>query len=122
MTWARDTTPPNPPPIAPGPVDGFWTHHPIAHQAAPAWYRPVWHVGHLVYQGGVPILKRSSMTGGGFIPRKMGQPAGLATRGHEAPSLQPYATPVSSMTGSGFAASRPNFLTRLFGGALGRNQ
>ncbi len=100
-----------------------WTpHHPAISQRAPLLWRPVWHVGHLVYQGGVPILKRSSMTGGGFIPHKAGQASFLATRGKEGPGWQPYATPISSMTGSGFAPDRPNFLTRLFGGAKGYNQ
>ena len=94
----------------------------VANQYAPMWYRPVWHVGHLVYQGGVPRLKRSSMTGGGFIPAGRQILLGLSTRGKEAPSWQPYATPVNSMTGSGFIPSRPNFLTRLFGGAVGSNQ
>jgi hypothetical protein len=94
----------------------------VAHQYAPAFYRPVWHVGHLVYQGGIPRLKRSSMTGGGFIPAGRQLTVGLPTRGHESPSWQPYATPVSSISGSGITPSRPNFLTRLFGGMLGRNQ
>lgn len=86
------------------------THHPVADQSAPQLYRPVWHVGHLVYQGGNPKLKRSSLTGGGFIP--MRDPP----MGHEMPSWQPYATPVASAIGSGFFASRPNFLTPLGGG------
>ena len=94
----------------------------VASQYAPSWYRPVWHVGHLVYQGGIPKLKRSSLTGGGFIPAGRQILIGLPTRGEEGPSWQPYATPVNSMTGSGFTPSRPNFLTRLFGGAVGANQ
>lgn len=94
----------------------------VAQQYAPALYRPVWHVEHLVYQGGNPRLKRSSMTGGGFIPAGRQLLVGLPTRGHEMPSWQPYATPVVSMTGPGFAPSRPNFLTRLLGGVLGRSQ
>jgi hypothetical protein len=94
----------------------------VAQQWEPAWYRPVWHVGHLVYKGGIPSLKRSSMTGGGFIPAGRQILMGLPTRGEESPSWQPYATPVNSMTGSGFAPNRPNFLTRLFGGAVGSNQ
>lgn len=94
----------------------------VANQYAPAFYRPVWHVGHLVYKGGNPALKRSSMTGGGFIPAGRQVLSGLPTRGHEAPSWQPYATPISSMTGPGFAPARPNFLTRLLGGMLGRSQ
>ncbi len=81
-------------------------------QEAPLYYRPVWHVGHLVYQGGIPKLKRSSMTGGGFIPVRQ-------WAGKEAPSTQPYATPVGSVTGGGQIPSRPNFLTALFGGARG---
>lgn len=94
----------------------------IAHQYAPSLYRPVWHVGHLVFQGGNPNLKQSSMTGGGFIPAGRQILSGLPTRGHESPSWQPYATRVGSMTGSGFTPARSNFLTRLFGGAVGRNQ
>ena len=94
----------------------------VANQYEPQWYRPVWHVGHLVYKGGIPALKRSSMTGGGFIPAGRQILIGLPTRGEEGPSWQPYATPVGSMTGSGCAPSRPNFLTRLFGGAVGSNQ
>lgn len=121
MTWLPDATPRSPPPVAMGPTGEWVTHDPRAHQFAPEYYRPVWHVEHLVYQGGVPMLKRSSMTGGGFIPHKPGQ-IGLATRGREAPSWQPYATPVSSMSGSGLTPSRVNFLTRLFGGRQGYNQ
>ena len=94
----------------------------VAQQYAPALYRPVWHVGHLVYKGGNPSLKRSSMTGGGFIPAGRMILSGLPTRGREGPSWQPYATPISSMTGSGFAPNRPNFLTRLLGGLVGRSQ
>lgn len=85
------------------------THHPIADQTEPRWYRPVWHVNHLVFQGGVPRLKRSSLTGGGFLPiRDMA--------GHESPMWQPYATPVISQVGGGLMPSRPNFLTALAGG------
>ena len=85
------------------------SHNPIADQQVPAFFRPVWHVGHLVFQGGNPRLKMSSMTGGGFLPRK-------DFAGHELPSWQQYATPVASTLGSGFFASRPNFLTALSGG------
>lgn len=94
---------------------GWATHNPIAAQEAPQYYRPVWHVGHLVYQGGVPMLRRSSQTGGGFLYQRM-------PRGREGPSWQPYATPVSSQVGSGSLPSRSNFLTALFGGAVGPNQ
>ena len=94
----------------------------VAQQWAPTWYRPVWHVEHLVYKGGNPSLKRSSMTGGGFIPAGRQILLGLPTRGMEMPSWQPYATPISSMSGSGFTPARPNFLQRLFGGAVGRSQ
>lgn len=94
----------------------------VAQQFAPSWYQPVWHVGHLVYKGGIPSLKRASLTGGGFIPAGRQVMLGLPTRGHEGPSWQPYATPVSSQSGSGFTPSRPNFLTALFGGAVGSNQ
>lgn len=83
-------------------------HHPAVAQAAPKYYRPVWHVNHLVYQAGCPILKRSSMTGGGFLPMK-------DFAGHEAPGWQPYATPVSSQIGGGQLPSRVNFLTLLGG-------
>lgn len=95
---------------------GWDTHNPIAAQEAPQFYRPVWHVGHLVYQGGVPALRRSSQTGGGFIPVHDGY------AGREPPSWQPYATPVTSQVGSGQLPSRSNFLTALFGGAVGSNQ
>lgn len=92
------------------------THFAIAHQAAPHLYRPTWHVGHLVFQGGVPNLKRSSMTGGGFVPQRDGY------AGKEGPSWQPYATPVVSAVGGGSLPSRSNFLTSLFGGRVGPNQ
>jgi hypothetical protein len=78
-------------------------------QYAPTVWRPEWLVGHLVYQGGVPILKRSSLTGGGFIPSK-------SFAGKEALSWQPYATPVSSVVGGGQVPSRPNFTTPLANG------
>jgi hypothetical protein len=83
--------------------------HNASGQAAAELWRPVWHVGHLVFQAGIPRLKTSSLTGGGFIARK-DPPAG-----HEQPSWQPYATPVSSFYGSGYLASRSNFLTPLGG-------
>lgn len=85
---------------------------PASPQTTPLYYRPVWHVGHFVYQGGVPKLKRSSMTGGGFIPVRQ-------WRGKEPPSIQPYATPVGSFVGGGKVPDRPNFLTALFGGKTG---
>lgn len=94
---------------------GWSTHNPIAAQEAPEYYRPVWHVGHLVYQGGVPALRRASLTGGGFIYER-------DYAGREGPSWQPYATPVTSQVGSGTLPSRANFLTALFGGAVGANQ
>jgi hypothetical protein len=94
---------------------GFDTHNPIAAQQAPMYYRPVWHVGHLVFQGGVPNLKRSSLTGGGFIYKK-------DLFGMEGPSWQPYATPLTSAVGSGIIPRRSNFLTALFGGQVGPNQ
>lgn len=71
---------------------------------------PQWYVAELPYQGGVPILKRSSMTGGGFVPMR-------SLAGKEAPSWQPYATPVSSMLGGGQLPSRPPFTTALGGNA-----
>jgi hypothetical protein len=92
-----------------GPVADWTHHHPAADQSAPAWWRPVWHVAHLVYQAGVPRLRASSQTGGGFLPRK-------DFAGREAPMWQPYATPVSSQVGGGFAPSRPAFLQPLAGG------
>jgi hypothetical protein len=84
--------------------------HPIDNQAAPERYQPVWHVNHLVYQGGTPRLKAASMTGGGFLPQR--SPAG-----REQPSWAPYATPIHSAVGAGFFAARPNFLTALSGGS-----
>lgn len=102
--------------VTDGPSGQGWeTHAPIAAQQAPLWYRPVWHSGHLVFQGGVPNLKRSSLTGGGFIYKR-------DLFGKEGPSWQPYATPLSSMAGSGIVPRRANFLTALFGGAVGPNQ
>jgi hypothetical protein len=89
--------------------NAFASHHPVADQSEPLFYRPVWHVNHLVFQGGNPRLKRQSMTGGGFLPMK-------DFAGHEQPSWQPYATPVASALGSGFFPSRPNFLQPLLGG------
>ena len=84
----------------------------VAQQWEPAWFRPVWHVEHLVYKGGIPSLKRSSMTGGGFLPVRQ-------WRGKEPPSLQPYATPVTSVVGGGVMPNRPNFLTSLLNGTVG---
>lgn len=89
--------------------------NPVDMQQIPLWYRPVWHVNHLVYQGGVPKLKRSSMTGGGFLPMK-------DFAGREAPSWNPYATITQSLAGSGLVAKRPNFLTVLGGGASTTSQ
>ena len=78
-------------------------------QWAPLNWRPEWRVAHLVFQGGVPVLKTSSMTGGGFMPVKQ-------FAGRQAPLTQPYVTPLSSIAAGGFVPARPNFLQRLFGG------
>ncbi len=83
---------------------------PASPQMVPFYWRPEWYVGHLVYQGGVPVLKASSLTGGGFLPMRDGF-AGKFT-----PSYQDYQTPLTSQVGSGTMPSRPNFLTMLFGG------
>jgi hypothetical protein len=83
-------------------------HKPQADQSPPVDYRPVWHVGHLVYQGGVPRLKASSLTGGGFLPMR-----DLA--GKEAPSWQPQAYPIGDFLGGGAIPSRPAFLQPLSG-------
>lgn len=95
---------------AQGAIAPFGTHNPAAHQSPPSIWRPIWHVGHLVFQGGIPRLKQQSMTGGGFFPVK-------DFAGREQPSWSPYATPISSQIGGGFFASRPNFLQPLAGGA-----
>jgi len=91
-------------------------YEPGTYQHTPLYYRPVWHVGHLVYQGGVPFLKTSSMAGGGFIPYRDGY------AGKEPPAWQGYATPLSSMVGGGSMPRRPNFLMRLLGGAVTTGQ
>lgn len=85
---------------------------PASPQQAPLYWRPEWLVGHLVYQGGIPILKRSSMTGGGFLPARQ-------WAGREPPSIQPYATPITSSVGGGLLPKRPNFLTALLNGTVG---
>lgn len=90
-------------------IGAIMSGHPVDKQQPPLFWRPIWYVGHLVYQGGNPILKRSSLTGGGFLPQR-----DLA--GHEQPGWQPYATPISSAVGSGALPSRPNFTTGLSGG------
>ncbi len=90
------------------------THNPIADQGPPAYYRPVWHVGHLVFQEGIPRLKASSLTGGGFLPMR-----DLA--GHEQPGWQPFAIPMGSAIGGGALPSRPPFTT-LLGGSQTTNQ
>jgi hypothetical protein len=84
------------------------THHPVLDQGPPANFRPVWHVGHLVFQEGIPRLKASSLTGGGFIPQK-------SLAGHEQPSWQALAIPRGSILGGGVLPSRPAFLTPLSG-------
>lgn len=89
---------------------------PASPQQAPLYYRPVWHVGHLVYQGGIPYLSASSLTGGGFLPVRDGY------AGKQPPAWQGYATPVSSIVGGGTLPSRPNFLTRLLGGRVTTGQ
>lgn len=82
----------------------------------PRYYRPVWHPGHLVYQGGVPFLPPSPVNGGGFFPKQD------AYRGNEGAAMQTYATPVSSVVGAGSLPSRPNFLMRLLGGLFSQGQ
>jgi hypothetical protein len=86
-------------------------HHPVTDQAAPSRWRPQWTVPHLVYQGGDPRLPKYSLTGGGFIPTK-------SFAGKEGLMWQPYVTPISSQTGGGFIAARPNFLTALLKGVF----
>ena len=99
-----------------GPVRDWAKFHPVAVQSAPARYRPVWHVDHLVFQAGVPVLRRDSLTGGGFLPMKDG------FAGKQNNVWLNYTTPVSSQVGGGALPSRPNFLTRLLGGAIGPSQ
>ena len=96
-----------PPPIA---LD------PRSQQHLPLYYRPVWEVGHLVYQGGIPFLPPAPLNGGGFIPYRS-PPAGK-----EAPGWQNYVTPISSAVGGGSMPSRPNFLMRLLGGLTSSGQ
>ena len=86
----------------------FAVNNPADPQQAPLLYRPVWHVGHLVFQGGIPKLKRSPMNGGGFLyARDAGARQGLV--------WNPYATPVGSLVGGGLMPSRPAFTTPLGG-------
>ena len=99
-----------------GPVRDWTAYHPATVQAPPIYWRPVWHVNNLVYQGGVAILKRDSLTGGGFIPVRDG------FAGKQNNVWLNYSTPVSSQVGGGALPKRPNFLTRLFGGAIGPSQ
>ena len=99
-----------------GPVRDWSSYHPVAVQSAPEWWRPVWRVGHLVYQAGVPVLKRDSISGGGFIPIKD------SFAGKQNNVWLNYETPVSSQVGGGALPKRVNFLTRLFGGAIGPSQ
>jgi hypothetical protein len=89
-------------------IDPYATHNPAVDQAMPRVWRPLWHVGHLVYQAGVARLKTSSLTGGGFIPQR-------SLSGGQGGSLQSYYTPVASAIGGGQLPSRPNFLTPLLG-------
>jgi hypothetical protein len=95
--------------VAPAAVDS-----PATEQYAPTRWRPEWTRESLVFQGGFPKLKRSSMTGGGFIPAK-------TFAGKEALMWQPYATPVSSVTAGGQLPSRPAFLTALLDGTATGN-
>jgi hypothetical protein len=94
-----------------GPVYDFAAHPPVAHQHAPTRWRPTWLVHHLVYQGGNPKLKASSLTGGGFIPARQ-------WAGKYPLFTQPYATPISSAVGGGQVPARPNFITALMNGQI----
>lgn len=85
-------------------------------QHLPLYYRPVWHVGHLVYQGGFPFLPPAPVNGGGFFPKQD------AYRGNEGGAFQNYVTPINSAVGGGSLPSRPNFLTRLLGGLFSQGQ
>jgi hypothetical protein len=85
-------------------------------QHAPRYYRPVWHVGHLVYQGGIPLLPDAPINGGGFLPAKDGY------RGKEGNAWWLYSSPVTSQVGGGSLPARPNFLTALFGGRITTGQ
>jgi len=74
--------------------------------------RPEWRVQFLVFQGGNPRLKASSMTGGGQI-------YGHEYGGYFQPVRKSYSTPVTSKVGGGQVAARPGFLQALFGGNVG---
>lgn len=80
--------------------------------AAPTIGRPVWHVGYLVFQGGVPKTRGNSITGGGQI---YGHELGLLT----ANVLKDYSTPVSAQMGSGQIVGLPPEVTVLLGGNAG---
>lgn len=89
IAWHRPVT--AIPPIVTSPASPLY---------APQRWRPEWLIENLVYQGGVPMLPRSSVTGGGFIPER----TFYAT---EPAIWSAYATPVSAVLGGGFLPSRP---------------
>lgn len=80
--------------------------------AVPTRLRPQWYVGYMVFQGGVPNLRKSSMTGGGQI---VAQDLGLLHPN----VMKDYTPPITSSVGGGQVASRPPFLQALFGGTQG---
>lgn len=80
--------------------------------AAPLRFRPEWRVGALVFKGGAPDLKASSMTGGGQI-------YGREFRAYGQQVISTYTPGIASQVGGGQVPARPAFLSALFGGNQG---
>lgn len=83
--------------------------HDMSGYGHPSKNRPQWYAGYLVFQNGVPMLKRSSLTGGGVIYPK-------DWTGNFQPVVVVHTSPTTSLTGPGSVPSRFPFLTSLFGG------
>lgn len=71
--------------------------------------KPIWQVGFLTYQNGLPKTPRVSITGPGIIPARQ-------YAGWQQPTVHNYGTRSQSLTGGGKMPVRPGFLTALFGG------
>lgn len=80
----------------------------------PARNRPQWYVGYLTFQDGNPRLKRSSLTGSGFVYNR-------DVTGKFQPVIVLQTSRTSSLTGSGLVPSRFPFLTNLLRNPSGNN-
>lgn len=80
----------------------------------PSRVAPQWYVGYLTFRDGKTLLKRSSMTGGGFIYAK-------DYSGNFQPVIVVHRGPSVSLTGGGILPQHMPGLTSLYSNPNGNN-